>query len=294
MELAAARGQEDRWVACLFDRVVCGVDGSPTSQIAVVQARRVATPGTTLELVSVVERSPAGWPRHAPDEERQYYEAQLALEVARERAGASRSELLFGTPAKVLAGAAARRGASLLVVGDPPGGRLGRTVLGGVGTHLLEPAPCSLLIARKGDGQALFPRIIAVGHDGSAGAAYAYAAADELAQRLGAPLQILVARGGDPVREDGLPLRERLESSPLSPVDALSEAASRLDLLVVGARGVRNLAPLGDVAERVAHLARCSVLIVREPADAGARLETASLEDRDRDVRLGRQSEAGP
>ena len=86
MELAAAVGREDRWVTCLFDRIVCGVDGSPSSRIAVAQARRVATPGTTLELVSVVERSPDGWPRHAPDEERQYYEAQLALEAARERA----------------------------------------------------------------------------------------------------------------------------------------------------------------------------------------------------------------
>ena len=270
MELAAAVGRDDRWVTCLFDRIVCGVDGSPSSRIAVAQARRVATPGAIVDLVSIVERSPDGWPRHAPDEERQYYEAQLALEAARERAAPSRSQLLFGAPGTVLVDAAARRDASLLVVGDPPGGRLGRTVLGGVGTYLLEAAPCSLLIARDGDGQASFPRRIAVGHDGSAGATYAYAAADALAQRLDASLQILVARGGDPVREDGLPLREELESSPLSPVDALSDAATHLDLLVVGARGVRNLAPLGEVAERIAHLARCSVLVVREPADVGA------------------------
>ena len=251
-------------MTCLFDRVVCGVDGSPSSRIAVAQARRVATPGAIVDLVSIVERSPDGWPRHAPDEERQYYEAQLALEAARERAAPSRSQLLFGAPGTVLVDAAVRRDASL------PGGRLGRTVLGGVGTYLLEAAPCSLLIARDGDGQASFPGRIAVGHDGSAGATYACAAADALAQRLDASLQILVARGGDPVREDGLPLREELESSPLSPVDALSDAATRLDLLVVGARGARNLAPLGEVAERIAHLARCSVLVVREPADAGA------------------------
>ena len=89
MELAAAVGQDDRWVTCLFDRIVCGVDGSPSSRIAVAQARRVATPGAIVDLVSIVERSPDGWPRHAPDEERQYYEAQLALEAARERAAPS-------------------------------------------------------------------------------------------------------------------------------------------------------------------------------------------------------------
>ena len=38
MELAAAVGREDRWMTCLFDRIICGVDGSPSSRIAV--ARR--------------------------------------------------------------------------------------------------------------------------------------------------------------------------------------------------------------------------------------------------------------
>jgi nucleotide-binding universal stress UspA family protein len=51
----------------------------------------------------------------------------------------------------------------------------------------------------------------------------------------------------------------RMASDP--PVDALA----RLDpaLLVVGSRGLQGLRSLGSVSERVAHEARCSVLVVR-------------------------------
>jgi nucleotide-binding universal stress UspA family protein len=50
-----------------------------------------------------------------------------------------------------------------------------------------------------------------------------------------------------------------------APVDALVDAADDCDLLIVGSRGLHGLAALGSVAERVAHRARCPVLIVRMP-----------------------------
>jgi nucleotide-binding universal stress UspA family protein len=46
-----------------------------------------------------------------------------------------------------------------------------------------------------------------------------------------------------------------------APVDALSRLDP--DLLVVGSRGLQGLRSLGSVSERVAHEARCSVLVVR-------------------------------
>jgi nucleotide-binding universal stress UspA family protein len=46
-----------------------------------------------------------------------------------------------------------------------------------------------------------------------------------------------------------------------SPVDALSRLDP--DLLVVGSRGLQGIRSLGSVSERVAHEARCSVLVVR-------------------------------
>ncbi len=47
------------------------------------------------------------------------------------------------------------------------------------------------------------------------------------------------------------------------PVEALVDAASRADLLVVGSRGAGGLRALGSVSERVAHRASSSVLVVR-------------------------------
>lgn len=47
------------------------------------------------------------------------------------------------------------------------------------------------------------------------------------------------------------------------PVEALVEASRDADLLIVGSRGLRGMASLGSVAERVAHKAECPVLIVR-------------------------------
>ena len=47
------------------------------------------------------------------------------------------------------------------------------------------------------------------------------------------------------------------------PVEALIDASRDADLLIVGSRGLRGMASLGSVAERVAHKAECPVLIVR-------------------------------
>jgi nucleotide-binding universal stress UspA family protein len=48
------------------------------------------------------------------------------------------------------------------------------------------------------------------------------------------------------------------------PAHALVEAAGDADLLAVGARARGDLGGLGSVAERVAHDAHCSVLVIRD------------------------------
>ena len=48
-----------------------------------------------------------------------------------------------------------------------------------------------------------------------------------------------------------------------NPVAALLAASAESDLLVVGSRGLHGLRALGSVSERIAHRARCSVLVVR-------------------------------
>jgi nucleotide-binding universal stress UspA family protein len=73
-----------------------------------------------------------------------------------------------------------------------------------------------------------------------------------------------VALGGKDVDVDAA--RGQAGDVPLvederNPVDALADAGA--DLIVVGSRGLHGVRALGSVSERVAHWARCSVLVVR-------------------------------
>ncbi|MGZ8795519.1 MAG: universal stress protein [Gaiellaceae bacterium] len=265
------------WFGTVFDRIVCGVDGTESSRVAVAQAVRLLGARRILELLSVVERSLGAWVGRidSTDLERQYEEAQRALREGRAQCPRARSVIFFGDPGPVLVSAAREVAATLVVAGAPASGRLSGIVLGSVGTHLLHNAPCSVLIARPSADETAFPRSIAVGHDGSTGAAAAAAVAKELSHRFGAVLRIVVATGGEPVQIDPLALEDELEWSSLRPVDALATASAEADLVVVGSRGLRGVRALGSVSERIGHLARCSVLVVREPpgataADSGA------------------------
>jgi len=57
------------------------------------------------------------------------------------------------------------------------------------------------------------------------------------------------------------------EDSVLRLVGALAGASEESDLLVVAGRGADRARTLGSVAEGIAQLARCSVLVVRDPSD---------------------------
>ena len=64
---------------------------------------------------------------------------------------------------------------------------------------------------------------------------------------------------------DRLRREDDLEWSTLLPAEALTAVSAETDLLVVGSGGLRGMRALGSVSERVGNLARCSVLVVREP-----------------------------
>ena len=76
-----------------------------------------------------------------------------------------------------------------------------------------------------------------------------------------------MAHGGEGVdaRLVGAIVGDDRKDVTAEPVPALVGAAFEADLLVVGSRGLHGLASLGSVSERVAHQARSSVLVVREP-----------------------------
>ena len=256
----------------IFSRVLVGVDGSEEGREAARQAARLAA--GELTLLSVYEVT-AGLVGGTGIGVPIYYHEEQPREVARRalcqahkhvEPTSARGKIAKGFVWDVLSEEAKRERDTLIAVGSGGVGRMVGIVMGSVATDIIRNAPCSVLVARKTRGD--FPRRIVVGVDGSPESAAAYAAARVLAERFGAALRPVVAHGGKEVDQHLVELfvDHRLEDLADDPMTALIAASAEADLVVVGSRGLHGLKALGSVSERVAHGARSSVLIVREPA----------------------------
>lgn len=278
----------------IFSRVLVGVDGSAESVDAAVQAARLVEPDGQLTLLSVYHLEPTligGSEGATPvylDEELHHDAAIHRLERVRRKLSTD-----CGIELKAARGWAwhqllheAERGHnSLIAIGARDRGRMLGMLLGSTATALIHAARCSVLVSRVAP--PAFPSAIVVGVDGSLHSLVAAETAIALANRYGATVEAVAATGGDPIDDERLlEFRRRfgigaapaaapgkavapLRWSHESPVDALLAASASADLLIVGSRGRRRLAALGRVSQRVAHAARCSVLIVREPGGTG-------------------------
>ncbi|MGZ8782508.1 MAG: universal stress protein [Gaiellaceae bacterium] len=252
-----------------FDRVVCGVDGSEAGTTAARAAGLVTAPDGSLTLVAVNDTSiavHAGW-NMAQVLEELASEAQSALERGRTEAEVLHpldAKLMEGDPLQCLLAEIARREATLVVVGSHGISRVTGIALGAVSTYLLHEAPCPVLIARGSIDPQRWPRQIVAGVDGSADSALAFQAATALAERFDADLRVIVGTQDARVDLDAArriaPGCEEHDARSLDVLEASSETA---DLIVVGSRGLRGLKALGSLSERIAHDARCSVLVVR-------------------------------
>jgi nucleotide-binding universal stress UspA family protein len=231
----------------VFGRILVGIDDTAESLEAARQAGTLATGSVSLLAAYDLTAAVAGAgmapaPVHL-DETPVRERAEEALERARqelvpiEAAG----KIAKGRAWQLLLDEIARERVTLVVVGSHNPSRAKGILIGSTATELLHKAPCSVLVAQRPLKD--FPSSIVVGVDDSPQGSTADAVAGDLAHRFGAKL-------------------ERLENVR-HPVDALAEAALGADLLVVGSRGLRGLESLGSVSERVAHEARCSVLVVR-------------------------------
>jgi nucleotide-binding universal stress UspA family protein len=255
-----------------FSRVIVGIDGSEESREAARQAAILVDGELTLvasyDIAAAIAGTGIGVPVYL-DVDSQRTAAEDALGRARESAAAASPAILVvrGRAADELISAAEREQSTLVVVGSHEYNRLAGFVLGSTATEVIHKAPCSVLVARRGGTREEFPTNIVVGVDGSRESATAYAEARQLSERFSAELWPVVAHGGEAVdRRNVEAIVDRWrEDSPDRPVGALVAAAADADLLVVGSRGLHGLKALGSVAERVAHRAGCSVLIVREP-----------------------------
>jgi nucleotide-binding universal stress UspA family protein len=258
----------------IFTHILVGIDGSQQSLEAARQAALLQDPDGQLTLFSAWEIAPVlgGTGSHVPyylDDDVQRSAAENSLAAARDYIAPytpATGKLARGTPIAQLLEEIERDQDTLVAVGSSGTGRLLGIVEGSVATTIIHRSPCSVLVARPAKNG--FPRRIVVGVDGSVESAAAYAAARYLAERFDAELHALVAWGGKGVNERLVTVITEGEHDDRheAPAEALTDAAKRADLIVVGSRGLHGLPALGSVSERVAHTAACSALVVREPA----------------------------
>jgi nucleotide-binding universal stress UspA family protein len=262
----------------LFDCVVCGVDGTDESRAAVAQIGRLldGLDGCRVVLVSVWNTGASvavGWsPPIARTASFPREELRAAVDGVRPLLPASvgaETVVIEGPPGPMMLTEIGRHRATLVAVGSHDHRRISGILLGSVAAQLLHEAPCAVLMARGAPGDG-FPAHVVVGADGSEESVRAVRAGAAIAGRCGSALEAVVATGAG-TTPDAAAVRSALDAAagPDTPLrmesDAPVDALSRLDpdLLVVGSRGLQGLRSLGSVSERVAHEARCSVLVVR-------------------------------
>jgi nucleotide-binding universal stress UspA family protein len=249
----------------VFDRIVCGVDGTPESLEAARQAARLRSPEGSLRLAAVAEVNTAvhaGWAMsHAMDQ--LDASARAGLQRAIVEIPTASSHLVSGDALPSLLDEITQLEATLVAVGPHGHSRAVGMLLGGVATGLLHDATCSVLLARKPQfGE--FPASIVAGVDGSEHSLVAAAVAKSIADRFGSELLVVAATGGKRVDLEAIAaFPAQYVTDPRTPVEALVDLSNEADLLVVGSRGLHGPVALGSVSERVGHRAASSVLVVR-------------------------------
>jgi nucleotide-binding universal stress UspA family protein len=276
MDTESTPDQAHSGSSSIFERIVCGVDGTDESREAIAQVASLAPPTAHVILCSAWNTGASvavGWsPPLARTASFPRDELRAAVDASRPLLPQSlmvETTVVEGPPGPMMLTEIGRRQATLVAIGSHDHRRLSGILLGSVATQLLHDAPCSVLMARVPQA-APFPRTVMVATDGSTESARAIHAAAEIAHRLGAELEAVVATGGQAevnvaavrsVLDAAGGAEIALREDPEPPVEALTRLAP--DLLVVGSRGLQGMRSLGSVSERVAHDARCSVLVVR-------------------------------
>ena len=249
----------------IFERIVCGIDGTPESLFAVKQASRLQQPEGSLLLVvamSLAKAAQAGMAaRHAA--ELLQTEAEQAMEEAKQVVAAE-GKIVNGDPATVLLSEAEH--ATLLALGSHGRRRAAGILLGTVAARMLHEAPCSVLISRPARDPDTWPQAVVAGVDGSAESELAVAAARSVASARGADLRLVSATTDQVDREAAQRVAPELEERDGRALGLLKAESETADLVVVGSRGLQGLKALGSVSERIAHQASCSVLVVRDAA----------------------------
>ena len=263
----------------VFRSILCGVNGTRGSHEAARQAAVIGGPRAHVCYLAVTYEAGTGATasatlRHAHGEAA----AAEARTVARELGAQAEALTLHSASATdVLLRRAADH--DLLVLGAGAGSRAAGIILGRTATAAVHRAPGPVLLTRRPPRDAEFPKTILVAADATPQAEQALHLAIALAGMHGAHLAIVAPEAHG--RSDRHALAEEaaavvaatgiepvvLDARGPAPV-AICSAADQVgaSLIALGSRGLTGARALGSVSERVAHEARCSVLVVRRPA----------------------------
>ncbi len=278
----------------LFDRIVCGVDGSRTSRAAVEQAVTLAGPATSLQFICVRSSAGQGRLQQSTISARRADQAVAAATSLADKAGIDAGGRIVDADDPASALIEAGSGADLLVVASHSSSRLGGILLGSVATTAVHDAGVPVLVARSLPKGTRFPERVLVASDGSADAARAVELASRLARRHESRLYLLAAglralphaeelgrHAAALMRDPGLEptlLFKRGDPEDEIPRAAREEGAA---LVVIGSRGLSGARALGSVSESVSSHASCSVLVARPNANASVSQEGAERSGHD-------------
>jgi nucleotide-binding universal stress UspA family protein len=133
-------------------RILCGVDGSDSSnETAELAARIAVAPGAELRLLHVMpvfEGDEREWT--LDDDEPDPSEMESAAKIARAMGARPIRERALGRPEYTILEAAQRERSDLVVVGSRGLSGVARVLLGSVSEYVVRHAHCSVLVARPG------------------------------------------------------------------------------------------------------------------------------------------------
>lgn len=278
-------------MSTLYDAIVVGTDGSPTSCKAV---QRAALYGDVMSVPVVVaaafsrptegEIGPPSQRAEMPQQNMVSSGYRAATDIAADAARfgqevAPRAQIeisaVEGDAAEALIELAADRGDCLLVVGNKGMTGSQRFLLGSVPNKISHHAEGDVLITMTADGvDVRLPERILIGTDGSKTATRALERGLALAAGVNAAVTVLTAGRGSrakAVLEDAAKLAAQAGvecttiDAPGEPAHELLEASQTHDLVVVGNKGMTGAARflLGSVPNKVSHHIAADLLIVR-------------------------------
>jgi nucleotide-binding universal stress UspA family protein len=258
-----------------FKHILCAVDGSRGSDVAVEQALTLAG-SAGITFIAVTDVRGAGAMQQATLGQQRAQEALARAEAAAKAAGVGTSTILRHAHdvRDTLLDHALHY--DLLVLGTHGAKRRAGVLLGDVAATALHRSPVPVLLARSAPYACAFPTAMLLATDGSPANHRAGEVAVDIALRHRADVTLLHAGYGAPGVYRGLAeiralLAERtgveppLLELPGSPAQVIVQAAHDLpvSLIVTGSRMLSGIRSLGSVSERVGQMATCSVLVVR-------------------------------